>query len=450
MSPMEIWLVILMLILLNAFFSTAEFSVATSRKSKLEQLALTGNKNAQRVIDLGQTPTKFIAVIQVSVNIIAIVSGIFGDKSFSPAFQRFFEWAGLNPPLSESLSLAASVLFITSLFILFSELIPKKMAFSHPEKVACAIITPLLFTLKVFGPLVWLLSATADLILRGLKVSTHRDENISFEEVSAIITQGAKSGLLEMNEHRLIENVFSLTDRTVLSAMTPKSEIIFIDINDGQQHINDKILSHPHSRFLVADSELDNLLGYIDSITLLKNIIARQDATLSREKLKEQGLKSVLTIPDSLTLLDVLDKFRETRQDIAAIVNEFGMVVGLITLNDVLGTLMGSVSNAMNENELIVKRADNSWLIDGRAPVEDLKKLFSWDELPNQNYETVSGFLMYLMKCIPKKAQSIEFRGIRFEVVDVDGYRIDEVMATISTEQDKAADAAKLAAETRG
>lgn len=433
MSLGETSLIILFLIILNIFFSTAEFSVATSRKSKLEKLVGEGNINAQKVLDLGRQPTKFIAVIQISINIIAIISGIFGDKSFSPMFETFYMWLGLSESFSQTLAMTTSVLGITSLFILFSELLPKRMAFSNPERVACVIINPLLLSLKLFSPLVWVLSTLADIILKLLKVQVQRDENISFEEVSAIITQGAKSGSLERQEHHLIENVFSLTDRTPLSAMTPKSEIIFIDLNDSQDEIDAKVLTHPHSRFLVCDSELDNLLGYIESTTLLKNIIAHRDARLSRDKLKEQGLKPILTLPDSLSLLDVLDKFRETREDISAIVNEFGMVIGLLTLNDVLATLMGGVSHTVIENELIVKRAENSWLIDGMAPIEDLKKLFSWEDLPGQNFETVSGFLMYMMKCIPKKAQTFEFRGVKFEVVDVDGYRIDEVMATRET-----------------
>jgi CBS domain containing-hemolysin-like protein len=434
MSLVEASFIIFGLVLLNIFFSTAEFSIATSRKSKLEQLVLSGNKNAQKVLDLTNSPSKFIAVIQISLNVIAIMSGIFGDKSFTPIFTDAFQWLGFSIILSQNLAIIAAVLFITSIFILFAELIPKKLAFSQPEKVACAIVKPLLFVLKLFSPLVWALSSLADFILSSFNISTTRDENMSFEEVSAIITQGAKTGLLEANEHHLINNVFSLTDRAVLSAMTQKSDVIFLDINDSRETINNKVLKHPHSRFLVCDSELDNLLGYIDSTSLLKNIIMKQDSSLSREKLKEDGLKPILTIPNSLTLLDVLDRFRETRQDIAAVINEFGTVLGIITLNDVLGTIMGNVVNSLTDTEMIVKRADNSWLIDGKTPIEDIKRLFNWDELPGNNYETMGGFIMYLMKCIPKKSQVVEFGGIKFEVVDIDGYRIDEVMATIITQ----------------
>ena len=437
MSIGHTFTIIFILLLLNSFFSLAEYSIASSRKTKLEHLYISGNLNAKRVLDLSANPNQFITVIQVGLNIIAILAGIFGDHSFAPVISAGMVSLGMSEQYASFIAITISVLAITSVFIVFSELIPKQLAFSNPEIIACSIIGVLLLILKIFKPFVWLLSTLSTFILKTLNVSTVRNEEMSLEEMSALISQGAKNGILEKNEHHLIENVLSLTDRTVLSAMTVKNEIIYLDIEDTQEQINDKILIHPHSRFLVADGALDNLLGYIDSAALLKNIITKQNAQLNREALNEQGLKPILTIPDSLTLLDLLDKFRESRQDISVVVNEFGMVVGLITLNDVLATLMGNVANSITDHELIVKRADNSWLIDGKAPVEDLKRLFMWDELPNQNFETVSGFLMYLMKCIPKKAQSIEFRGVRFEVVDVEGYRIDEVMATIIKPDEK-------------
>lgn len=311
-------------------------------------------------------------------------------------------------------------------------MVPKRIAFSQPEAIACKIIRPLLIVLTIFKPFVWTLSKLADLILNVFGVSLIRNEKMTFEEFSAVFDEGAKTGLLEEKEHTLIENVFSLTDRTVLSAMTAKNDIIFLDINDNKEKINEKILIHPHSRFLVCDTELDNLLGYIDSTKLLHNLLKGENQEFNREKLKQQGLKTIVTIPDSLTLLDVLDKFREYREDIAVVINEFGNVVGLITLNDVMSTIMGNVLLADNETtHLIVQRAENSWLIDGKAAIEDVKNLFEWQELPGfGSYETMSGFLMYMMKCIPKKAQSFEFNGILFEIVDVDGYRIDEVMAT--------------------
>lgn len=427
----ETMMLIVVLLLLNSFFSIAEFSIASSRKIKLESLLAEGNEKAGKVLKLSATPNEFITVIQISLNIIAIVAGIFGDQSFAPVVETFLKNMLVSEKIANILGSVLSVLGITSVFIIFSELIPKRIAFSHPETIACIIINPLLGVLKIFKPFVWFLSKSADLILKFFKISTIRDEKMTFEDVSAMLNQGAKTGLLEEKEHTLIENVLSLTDRGVLSAMTLKNDIIFLDLNDSQEEINAKVLKHPHSRFLVCDTSIDNLLGYIESTKLLQNLLLYNTTPFNREKLNEQGLKPIVTLPDSLTLLEVLDKFREYNENIAAVINEFGMVIGLITLNDVLSTIMGNVVSPEGDT-LIVQRAPNSWLIDGQASIEDVKTLFNWDEIPgNQNYETMSGFLMYLMKCVPKKAQCYTFQNVKFEVVDIDKYRVDEVMATL-------------------
>lgn len=424
-------LLILLLLWTNAFFSTAEFSIASSRRIKLLQMEKEGNPNAKKVLELLEKPDVFITVIQIGLNMVAIFAGIFGEQSLVPIFQNQLSSLGLDVKVSEYLALFISVMIITSIFIVFGELLPKKIAFYNPEVIACKAINPLLFILKLFSPLVWILSNCADLILKAFDVKMKRNDEITFAEVSAVINEGAESGLLEKNEHKIIENVFSLTDRNILSAMTEKSNIVFLDINYSQEEIQGKLLTHPHSRFIVCDSSLDNVMGYVDSRDILKNILTKKPMTFNRDTLKEQGLKTILTLPDSISLLEVLDKFRETRQDIACVFNEFGMLVGLITLNDVLSTLMGNVVSTIEDVNLIVKRDENSWLIDGTASMEEVKKLFDWKELDNEgSYETINGFLMYKMKCIPKKAQKIEINKVIFEVVDVDGYRIDEVMAT--------------------
>jgi CBS domain containing-hemolysin-like protein len=423
---------LLVLLVFNAFFSIAEFSIASSRKFKLEQMIKAGSENASLVLFLSENPNKFITVIQIGLNVIAILSGIFGEQTFAPVLSKLLVGIGLSEKISEIISICAIVLSITAVFILFAELIPKKLAYSKPEEIACKVVKPLFFCLDVFKPVVFVLSFLSDKILKIFNVDTKRDETVTYDEVSALITHGAETGLIEEKEHHLIENVFSLTDRNVTSAMTPKKDIIFFDVNDESEVIREKFLKHPHSRFLVADTSLDNLFGYVESMNILKNLFIGKAVVFNRDQLNEYGLKAALTIPDTLTLLDVLDKFRESRQDIAVIINEFGMVVGLITLNDVLATLMGNVVAPMADGQLIVKRAENSWLIDGKVAFEDVKKLFDWDDVPVQEgFETINGFLMYKMKSIPKKAQKYEYKNVIFEVVDVEGYRIDEVMATI-------------------
>lgn len=431
MNNTEIMFLIVVLVWLNAFFSVAEFSIAISRKIKLKQLSSEGNKKADLVLSLRDNPSKFITVIQIGLNVIAILSGIFGEQSFVPIISEKLQVVGLTQNIAEPFALAISVMVITAIFILFGELIPKKVAFANPEKIACLTIIPLMFVLKVLKPFVSALSFSADAIINVLGLSTQREDKITFDEVSAVISEGAENGILEKNEHKIIENVLSLTDRNIVSAMTLKNDMVYLDLNDSQQEIEEKLLKHPHSRFIVCDSSLDNLLGYIDSRDILKTILSKKQMAFNRDKLKEQGLKNILTLPDSISLLEVLDKFRETRQDIACVFNEFGMLVGLITINDVLATLMGNVVTNIDDINLIVKRDDNSWLIDGTAPIEEIKKHFGWEELENEgSYETLNGLLMYKMKCIPKKAQKIEINNIVFEIVDVDGYRIDEVMAT--------------------
>ncbi len=431
MNHTEIILLITFLVILNAFFSVAEFSIATSRKIKLQQLITAGESRAKLVLELRENPTSFITVIQIGLNVVAILSGIFGEQSFTPIIGKFIEEYTSNITIINTISLAVSVFLITTIFIIFGELIPKKIAFSNPEKIACLTIKPLLGVSKILKPFVWLFSYLADFVLRVLGVSIQKEDKITFDEVSAVINEGAQDGILEKNEHKIIENVFSLTDRTIISAMTLKNDIVYLDINYSQEEIEGKLLTHPHSRFLVCDSSLDNVIGYIESRDILKTILAKKQMVFNRDILREQGLKSILTLPDSISLLEVLDKFRETRQDIACVFNEFGMLVGLITLNDVLATLMGNVVSTIEDVNLIVKRDENSWLIDGTASIEEVKKLFNWEEIENEsNYQTINGFLMYKMKCIPKKAQKIEINGVIFEIVDVDGYRIDEVMAT--------------------
>ncbi len=431
MNNTEIILLIIFLVFLNAFFSVAEFSIATSRKIKLQQLIAVGDNRAKLVLELRENPTSFITVIQIGLNVVAILSGIFGEQSFTPIVGKVIEDYTSNITIINTVSLVISVFLITTIFIIFGELIPKKIAFSNPEKIACLTIKPLLGVSKILKPFVWLFSYLADFVLRVLGVSIKKEDKITFDEVSAVIKEGAQDGILEKNEHKIIENVFSLTDRTIISAMTLKNDIVYLDINYSQEEIEGKLLTHPHSRFLVCDSSLDNVIGYIESRDILKTILAKKQMVFNRDILKEQGLKSILTLPDSISLLEVLDKFRETRQDIACVFNEFGMLVGLITLNDVLATLMGNVVSTIEDVNLIVKRDENSWLIDGTASIEEVKKLFDWEEIENEsNYQTINGFLMYKMKCIPKKAQKIEINGVIFEIVDVDGYRIDEVMAT--------------------
>lgn len=431
MSNIELISLILLLLVINFFFAISEFAIATSRKIKLQQLVTLGDKRANEVISIMDSPTKFITVIQIGLNLVAILSGVFAEERLTVAYESILvkvigEYQSLH-----WISFTLSILSLTSIFIIYSELIPKKIAFSEPERIACKIVRPLTLVMKLFNPLVKLLSTVSNITLKILKINTARDENITYEEVSAIISEGAQSGILELNEHKILKNVLNLTERGVATAITSRNDIIYFDIHDEQEDIVNKILEHPHARFIVSNGELENILGYIESRDILKNLLQNKEIKFNKENLKINGLKPILTLPDSLNLLDVLDKFSETRQDIACVINEFGMLLGITTLSDVLNTIVGDVVSIENEDSLIVKRNDNSWIVDGKATIESVKEILGWEYMEGEeNYETISGFLMYQVKTIPKKTQKIIIKDTTFEVIDVEGFRIDDILVT--------------------
>lgn len=428
---MQTTLIILILLVINSFFAISEYSIASSRKSKLQQLKNDGIYVADEVINIIDSPSKFITVIQIGLNLVAIVSGVIGEKNLSDFISQYLIVYGLSADISSAIASSISILLIASVFILFSELIPKKIAFSNPEVIACKIVKPLIFTMKVFYPLERVLSQLSVVILNFFKVDTSRDEHITIEEVSALISESAENGVLEKSEHRIIENVLSLADRNITNAITTIDKIKYLNIDDTTDEINKKLIEHPHARFIVTDGGLDNILGYIDSRDILCKNLTNKPLTLNRDKLKEQGVKNILTLPDSINLLDVLEKFKDSHEDIACVTNEFGMVVGIITLNDILTTLMGDVVVTNESESMIVSRGDNSWIVDGRASIEELKQVLGLDEIESgNNFETVNGFIMYELKSLPKKAQKIKLYGYTFEIIDIDGFRIDDVLIT--------------------
>lgn len=436
MTNYELIVFILALLIVNTFFALCEFSIATSRKVKIQQLANEGNKKAIKVLEVIGKPSQFITVIQIGLNLVAIMSGVFAEQRITEFYIQLINFFHLDDSITHNIALILSILSITSIFIVFSELIPKKIAFSEPEKIACLIINPLNFVIKILSPFVWILSESSLLILKLLKIKSYRNEEVTFEEVSAIINEGMESGVFEKNEHQIIENVFNLTERGILTAITERNSIIYFDINEGQEEIVSKILEHPHARFLVCNEGIDNVLGFIESRDILKNILTDKKINFNKDNLKSSGLKPILTLPDSITLLDVLDKFRETRQDISCVVNEFGLLVGIITLSDVLATLMGDVVSLENEDSNIIKRDENSWIVDGRASIEEIKKILEWSEIDGEeNYETISGFLMHYIKTVPKKSQKIIIKNIEFEIIDVEGFRIDDILVTRKTNE---------------
>lgn len=418
-------LLILCLIGVSSFFSLSEISLAASRKIKLKLLADEGNINAQRVLKMQENPGTFFTVVQIGLNAVAILGGIVGDAAFSPAFYTLLV-RFVSPEVAEQVSFILSFTLVTSLFILFADLTPKRIGMIAPEAVALRIINPMRFCLFIFRPLVWFFNGMANVIFRIFKLPMVRKDDITSDDIYAVVEAGALAGVLRKQEHELIENVFELESRTVPSSMTSRENIVWFDLHEDEHSLKQKIADHPHSKFLVCNQDIDHIVGYVDSKELLNRVLGNQSLALN----SGVQIRNTLIVPDTLTLSEALESFKTAGEDFAVIMNEYALVVGLITLNDVMTTLMGDLVGQGLE-EQIVARDENSWLIDGGTPIDDVMRVLDIDDFPQSgNYETIGGFMMFMLRKIPKRTDFVKFSGYKFEVVDIDSYRIDQLLVT--------------------
>ncbi|WP_241623557.1 hemolysin family protein [Rosenbergiella epipactidis] len=418
-------LVILVLIVISFFFAMSEISLAAARKIKLRLLANDGDIRAEHVLKLQESPGMFFTVVQIGVNAVAILGGIVGDSAFMPVFSDFFH-RFLSPELSEKLSFICSFTMVTSLFILFADLTPKRIGMIAPEAIALRIIGPMRICLLIFRPLVWFFNGMANNVFRLFKIPMDRKDDITPDDIYAVVEAGALAGVLRKQEHELIENVFELESRTVPSSMTSRENIVWFDLNEEEAVLKSKIADHPHSKFLVCNGDIDHIVGYVDSKELLLRVLGNQSMTLS----SGVQIRSALIVPDTLTLSEALESFKTAGEDFAVIMNEYALVVGIITLNDVMTTLMGDLVGQGFEEQIVARDA-NSWLVEGGTPIDDVVRVLHIEEFPHSgNYETIGGFMMYMLRKIPKRTDFVIFSGYKFEVVDIDNYRIDQLLVT--------------------
>ena len=426
MSLFQNIVIIVILIAGAGFLSLTEIALAGARKVKLKILAESGDERAQKVLDLQQNSANFFAASQIGLNAVAILGGILGEGAFRPYFfelvSRFYvgDWA-------ETISFVLSFTLVTSLFILFADLMPKRLAMIAPEKIAVSVINPIQIFIIICKPLAWFINAIANMLFRLFKVNTTREDNITFDDISAVMDAGAQAGVLQKQEHHFIENVFELEERNVPSSMTTRENVVYFTLKESEASIRQKLAEYPYSKFLVCSENIDDVIGYIDAKDILVRILNNQKIN----QLHESTIRTVLTIPDSLTLSELLDRFRSSKEKFAVVFNEYALVVGVITLSDIMITVMGDWVTPMDEELQIIKRDNNSWLIDGSTPIEDMKHALAIDEMPDEeNYETLAGFMMYQLRKIPKPADTVIFGGYKFEVVDVDHFKIDQLLVT--------------------
>ncbi|MCO5102721.1 MAG: hemolysin family protein [Burkholderiaceae bacterium] len=416
---------IALLIAASAFFSAAEISLAASRRLRLRQLADDGDARADRVLRLQEQPGDYFTVVQIGQNAVAILGGIVGESALSPSFGAFFaRWLG--PAMANNLGFFSSFLLVTSLFIVFADLVPKRLGMAEPERIALRLTRPMSLCMALLQPLVWFYSRGTDALFRLLGWSSLRDERVTSDDVLAMMEAGARAGVLAAREQQVITNVFELDTRTVSSAMSQRDRVAFFRRDDGDAVIRLRIAAEPFSTYPVCEGDIDHVVGYVDAKDLFQRVLNNQPISLADDSL----VRKVLIVPDRLTLSEVLEQFQQAHEDFAVIVNEYSLVVGVVTLNDVMSTVMGDLVSPFDE-EQIVRRDQDSWLIDGITPIEDVRHALSLDELPHDTeYETLAGFLMVMLRRVPRRTDSVQWGGYKFEVMDVDSYRIDQVLVS--------------------
>ena len=417
---------IIALIALSAFFSLAEITLAASRRLRLRQMADEGDLRAERVLRVQEQPGHYFTVVQIGLNAVAILGGVVGEGSLSPYFARLFDlW--FSPETAQAAAFAASFVTIIAVFLVFADLFPKRLGMNNPEQLAVRMVGPMQVLITTFMPLVWLFTRSTDLLFKLLGMPAHRNDQITSADILAMTEAGARAGVLAVREQQVIANVFELDTRLVNSVMTSRDRIAWFQKDDPESVLRARIVAEPFSAYPVCDGDIDHVLGYVDAKDMFQRVLSGQPLAL------DQGvpLHKALVVPDRLSLTEVLEQFRQAHEDFAIIVNEYSLVVGVITLNDVMSTVMGDLVGPQDEEQQIVQRDESSWLIDGVTPIQDVQRALDIDDLPHADeYETLAGFLMVMLRRVPKRTDSVSWGGYTFEVMDVDSYRIDQVMVT--------------------
>jgi CBS domain containing-hemolysin-like protein len=416
---------IVLLIVAGAIFATSEIAIAAARKIKLKVMADEGNEKANEVLKLQQKPGNFIAMMQIAMNAISILGGIIGEQALTPYITKIISLFYQGQLLNE-ISFMCSFICLTSLFILFADLLPKRLAIIMPETVAMRVVSLMRWITMILLPVAFIFNGLTNLILKLFHIPTERKDRVTTEDIVAMMDAGAEDGILQQQEYQLIGNVFDLDLSTIGSVMTPRDQIVYFDMDDSSEVISQKIIDQPHNDFLVCDKGLDHIKGSIESKEILRLVLKGELAELLPTKVD----KELFYLPETLTLSEALNAFKIAPQPFAIIVNEYATVVGLVTVKDLLSSFMSELITHQDE-EMIVKRDEESWLIEGLTPINDVIRNLSIDDFPNRNqYETIAGFIIYTLKRLPKRTDSFIHQGYKFEVLDLEGVRIEQILVT--------------------
>lgn len=420
-------LILLFLILLNGVFAMAEIAIVSARKVRLQQWADDGHHGAQAALELADTPTRFLSTVQIGITSISIMSGVYGEQAIALHLQEWMDDYALLAPYANIVSTILMVVVVTLLSLILGELVPKRLAMHNPELIAAVMARPMRWLSRVTSPLVRLLSGATDTALRLLGSSSSKEPSITEEEIRVLMEQGADEGIFERAEQELVENIFRLDDRKVASIMTPRKEIEALDLEDPLEDNLALLQSTVCSRFPVVKGSLEQVVGIISAKDILNQLLDGKPIDIA------SLVKPPLYVPATVSPMQLMEQFKKTRNHLALVVDEYGELEGLVTMNDVLGTIVGDLpTESLVDDEEAVEREDGSWLIDGMMGLDKFKDLFDLeDELPGEdsgNIHTVGGFVMFQLGRVPAVADRFEWEEFQFEVLDMDKTRVDKVM----------------------
>jgi len=426
------FMILLLLAALNGIFAMSEFAVVSSRKARLKQWANEGVAGAEAALELAAEPGHFLSSIQVGITLVGILSGAFGEVFFAAGLSGRIARVPVLAPYAESIALAAVVIAIVLVMLILGELVPKRIALHDPEGIAVLIARPMRLFAKITHPLVRFLSFTTGAVLKLLGSRPAPTPPVTEEEIKVMMKQGADAGFFEKEEQQLVSNVFRLDQKRIGSIMMPRGDVLFLDVEGPFRDNHRKILESAHSVMPVCRGGIADVLGVVYAKDLLRRSLSGEPFDL------QSSLKPPLYIPETATVLKLLEMFKKSGRHAAFVVDEFGDVLGLVTINDVLESIVGDLPPEGEPAEtLAVRREDGSWLLDGMLPEDRFRELFPEIGLPEEEsgtYHTVSGFILARMGRIPVATDHFTWDGWRFEVVDMDGNRIDKVLASPARE----------------
>ncbi|HEY8561404.1 MAG TPA: hemolysin family protein [Pyrinomonadaceae bacterium] len=430
-------LLIFALLIVNGVFSMSELAVVSARRIRLQQQAEKGDRGALAALELAENPSNFLSTVQIGITLVGILAGAFGGATIAGILGDFLKSVPVVAPYAATIAFALVVAVITYFSIVIGELIPKSLALNSPEKIASVVARPMRLISSVAAPFVWLLSVPTSFVLKIFRVRATVEPPVTDEEIKGLIDAGTKAGVFEKSEKDLIESVIGLGDQRVTSVMTPRTKIAWLDLDDSPEEIRGELVGSRFSRLPVARGRIDNIVGYATAKALLGHFIEKGELDL------QPVLRAPFYVPETLTILELLEQFRESHTHFAIVVDEFGGVEGLVTINDVLEAIVGELPNSQHvlPEHGVSRRHDGAFVLDGRLPVLDFKDVLELKNLPDDEqdfYQTLAGFILFRLGKVPAIGETFAWDKYRFEVVSMEQNRIDKVLVELISPENSA------------